>query len=124
MSSQLFYSSCQLSCLDRSVVVSQEVLMVVVSGDFFVASNSRSCVLVLSAVSVCSSFSCRSGRFHFWNRAVAQFLGPLFFFQRWTNSFSCNKLCSNDLAALQKKKLLKAEANVYTVGETEVQSEI
>jgi hypothetical protein len=79
VSSQLFYSSCQLSCLDRSVVVSQEVLMVVVGGDFFVASDSRSCVLVLSAGSVCNSFSCRSGRFHFWNRAVAQFLGPLFF---------------------------------------------
>jgi len=102
VSSQLFYSSCQLSCLDRSVVVSQEVLIVVGAGDFFVASNSRSCVLVLSAVSVCSSFSCRSGRFHFWNRAVAQFLGPLFFFQKWTNSFSCNKLCINDLAALKK----------------------
>lgn len=65
MSSQLFYS-CQLSCLDRSVVVSQEVMMVVIGGDFLVASSFRSCVLVLSAVSVGSSFghmhSCRSRR--------------------------------------------------------------
>jgi hypothetical protein len=49
VSSQLFYS-CQLSCLDRSVVVSQEVLVVVVSGDFLVTISFHSCVLVLSAV--------------------------------------------------------------------------
>lgn len=48
-SSQLFYS-CQLSCLDQSVVVSQEVLVVVVSGDFLVASSFRSCVLVVSCM--------------------------------------------------------------------------
>lgn len=109
---QLFYSS-QFSCLHRSVVVSQEVLVVVVSGDLLVASSFRSCVLVLSAVSVCSSFSCRSGRFHFWNRSV--FGSSLFLLNNGPIPFLVINSAAMILLPFKKIYiLLKVEADVYT----------